>query len=66
MESMGTDLSFSTSESLAQSADETKGVQRNSNIDSPRMAELEVVSPTQFNEQEDISPKLFPSPNQFK
>ena len=39
LESMGTDLSFSTSEPLAQSADETKGFQRNGNTDSPRMAD---------------------------
>ena len=50
LESMGTDLSFSTSESLAQSADETKGVQRKSNKDNPRMAELKVFPPIQFYE----------------
>ena len=64
--SMGTDLSFSTSEPLAQSTDETKGVQRNGNTDSPRIAELEEFSPLQFHEQEDISPRLFSLPNQFK
>ena len=66
LEPMGTDLPFPSSESPTQSTDEIKGIQRKSNTDSPRMAELELVSPTHVNEQEVISPRLFPSPNQLK